>query len=44
VNPQEQPIDLRASLKVLARHPVTGADERVIEATWGLGEAVLQGW
>ncbi len=24
-------------------HPVTGADERVIEAAWGLGEAVVAG-
>ena len=28
---------------LFTRHPVTGADERVIEATWGLGEAVVQG-
>jgi pyruvate,water dikinase len=28
---------------LFTRHPLTGADERVIEATWGLGEAVVQG-
>jgi pyruvate,water dikinase len=28
---------------LFTRNPVTGKDERVIEATWGLGEAVVQG-
>lgn len=28
---------------LFTRNPVTGADERVIEASWGLGEAVVQG-
>jgi phosphoenolpyruvate synthase/pyruvate phosphate dikinase len=28
---------------MFTQHPVTGADERVIEASWGLGEAVVQG-
>jgi pyruvate, water dikinase len=28
---------------LFTRHPVTGADERVVEASWGLGEAVVQG-
>jgi pyruvate,water dikinase len=28
---------------LFTRHPTTGADERVIEATWGLGEAVVAG-
>lgn len=28
---------------LFSRHPVTSADERVIEATWGLGEAVVAG-
>jgi pyruvate, water dikinase len=28
---------------LFTRNPVTGADERVIEATWGLGEAVVSG-
>lgn len=26
---------------LFTRHPMTGADERVIEASWGLGEAVV---
>jgi pyruvate,water dikinase len=28
---------------LFTRNPVTGADERVIEAAWGFGEAVVQG-
>ena len=28
---------------MFTRNPVTGADERVIEAAWGLGEVVVQG-
>jgi pyruvate,water dikinase len=28
---------------MFTEHPVTGADERLIEATWGLGEAVVAG-
>ncbi len=28
---------------MFTRNPLTGADERMIEATWGLGEAVVQG-
>ncbi|MFN8642725.1 MAG: PEP/pyruvate-binding domain-containing protein [Candidatus Binatia bacterium] len=28
---------------MFTRNPVTGADERVIEASWGLGEAVVAG-
>ncbi len=28
---------------LFTRHPVTGADERVIEAAWGLGEAIVGG-
>ena len=28
---------------LFSRHPISGVDERVIEATWGLGEAVVQG-
>jgi pyruvate,water dikinase len=28
---------------MFTRNPVTGADERLIEATWGLGESVVQG-
>jgi pyruvate,water dikinase len=36
-------LDSEVSGVLFTRHPVTGADERVIEATWGLGEAVVQG-
>lgn len=32
-----------ASGVLFTRHPVTGADERVVEAAWGLGEAVVAG-
>ena len=28
---------------LFTRNPITGADERVIEASWGLGEAVVSG-
>ena len=28
---------------MFTRHPVTGADEFVIEASWGLGEAIVEG-
>jgi pyruvate, water dikinase len=28
---------------LFTRHPISGADERVIEAAWGLGEAVVAG-
>ncbi|MEP6971788.1 MAG: PEP/pyruvate-binding domain-containing protein, partial [Betaproteobacteria bacterium] len=28
---------------MFTRHPVTSADEIVIEATWGLGEAIVEG-
>jgi phosphoenolpyruvate synthase/pyruvate phosphate dikinase len=28
---------------MFTKNPVTGADERMIEASWGLGEAVVQG-
>ncbi len=28
---------------LFTRHPTTGADERVIEASWGLGESVVAG-
>lgn len=28
---------------LFTRNPVTGADERVVEASWGLGEAVVSG-
>jgi pyruvate,water dikinase len=35
-------LDPEVSGVLFTCHPVTGADERVIEATWGLGEAVVQ--
>ena len=28
---------------MFTRHPITGADERLVEASWGLGEAVVAG-
>ncbi len=28
---------------MFTRHPITGADERLIEASWGLGEVVVSG-
>ena len=36
-------IDSDVAGVLFTRHPVTGADERVIEASWGLGEAVVSG-
>lgn len=36
-------VDPEVSGVLFTRHPVTDADERVIEATWGLGEAVVDG-
>jgi pyruvate,water dikinase len=36
-------LDPEVSGVLFTRHPVTGANERVIEATWGFGEAVVQG-
>ena len=36
-------VDPQVSGVLFTRHPLSGADERVIEATWGLGEAVVQG-
>jgi pyruvate,water dikinase len=36
-------LDPDVSGVLFTRHPVTGADEQVIEATWGLGEAVVRG-
>jgi pyruvate, water dikinase len=36
-------LDPEVSGVLFTRHPVTGANEHVIEATWGLGEAVVQG-
>lgn len=37
-------VDADVAGVLFTRNPVTGADERVIEASWGLGEAVVQGF
>lgn len=36
-------VDADCAGVLFTRHPVTGADERVIEAAWGLGEIVVAG-
>lgn len=36
-------VDADVAGVLFTRNPVTGADERVIEASWGLGEAVVSG-
>jgi pyruvate,water dikinase len=36
-------IDAHSAGVLFTRHPVTGADERLIEGAWGLGEAVVAG-
>jgi pyruvate,water dikinase len=36
-------LDPESAGVMFTRHPVTGADERVIEASWGLGEVVVAG-
>ena len=36
-------IDSVAAGVLFTRNPITGADERLIEAAWGLGEAVVNG-
>jgi pyruvate,water dikinase len=36
-------LDPDAAGVMFTRHPVTGADERLIEASWGLGEVVVAG-
>ena len=36
-------VDAEMAGVLFTRNPVTGADERVIEASWGLGEAVVAG-
>jgi pyruvate,water dikinase len=36
-------IDADVAGVLFTRNPVTGADERVVEASWGLGEAVVGG-
>lgn len=39
----QQLIDADVAGVMFTRNPLTGADERVIEASWGLGEAVVAG-
>lgn len=39
----QQMIDAEVAGVLFTRDPVTGADERVIESAWGLGEAVVSG-
>jgi pyruvate,water dikinase len=36
-------LDAQVSGVLFTRNPVTGADERVIEASWGLGESIVGG-
>jgi pyruvate, water dikinase len=36
-------VEPRAAGVLFTRNPLNGADERLIEATWGLGEAVVNG-
>jgi pyruvate,water dikinase len=36
-------LDPESAGVMFTQHPVTGADERVIEASWGLGEVVVAG-
>lgn len=36
-------VDADVSAILFSRHPVTGADQLVVEATWGLGETLVQG-
>ena len=36
-------VDPHVAGVMFTQNPITGADERVIEATWGLGEAVVAG-
>lgn len=39
----QQLVDAEVAGVLFTRNPVTGVDERLIEAAWGLGEAVVQG-
>jgi pyruvate,water dikinase len=39
----QQLVDPECAGVLFTRNPVTGADERVIEAAWGLGEVVVSG-
>jgi pyruvate,water dikinase len=36
-------VDPETAGVMFTRHPITGAEERMIEASWGLGEAVVSG-
>jgi pyruvate,water dikinase len=36
-------VDAEVAGVLFTRHPVSGADERLVEAAWGLGESVVQG-
>lgn len=39
----QQLVDADTAGVLFTRNPMTGADERVVEASWGLGEAVVAG-
>lgn len=39
----QQLVEPKVAGVLFTRNPVTGADERLIEAAWGLGESVVQG-
>jgi pyruvate,water dikinase len=39
----QEMVEADAAGVLFTRNPVTGADEIVVEATWGLGEAIVQG-
>jgi pyruvate,water dikinase len=39
----QQLVDAECAGVLFTRDPVTGADERIIEAAWGLGESVVSG-
>ena len=39
----QQLVDADVAGVLVTRHPVSGADERVIESTWGLGEGAIAG-
>jgi pyruvate, water dikinase len=39
----QQLLDAEVAGVLFTRHPMTGADERLLEAAWGLGESVVAG-
>lgn len=39
----QQMVDARVAGVLFTKNPVTGADERIVEAAWGLGEVVVAG-